>query len=219
MPVSAVTGEPGGFDREYGSDASLADRREQALEARPVNSAARATEIIIDDLDNRPAELFGAIGEPILAPLALPVVHELIGRRLTDVDESGTREMVSCDLGHRRPPRPPARRRSRASGLPPTPPTALAVRELAPSVARPCRTGLVVDSLPSGSCLASSIPESDWRKPRSASTSARSERSTSREKRGSMRISCCAADSCVIQTGMQATDPSGCGIATSSTPR
>ncbi len=109
MPVSAVTGEPGSFDREYGSDASFADRREQTLETRPVNTAARATEIIIDDLDDRPAELFGAIGEAILASSALPVVHELIGRRLADVDEGGAREMVSGDLAHRRPLRPPAR--------------------------------------------------------------------------------------------------------------
>src|SRR5262245_61632451 len=101
MPVSAVTGEPGGFDREYGSDTSLADRREQTLEARPVNAAARAAEIIIDDLDDGPAELLGAIGEPILASPALLVVHELIGRRLTDVDEGGACEMVSRDLGHR----------------------------------------------------------------------------------------------------------------------
>jgi len=67
MPVAAIAGEPGGFDREYGSHAPLADRCQQTLEARPSDAAARPAEIIIDDLDEGPAELFGAIGEPILA--------------------------------------------------------------------------------------------------------------------------------------------------------
>ena len=80
MPVAAVAGEPGGFDREYGADACLADRCQQTLEARPSDAAARASEIVIDDLNGDPAELLGAIGEPVLAPLALLVVHKLIGR-------------------------------------------------------------------------------------------------------------------------------------------
>ena len=104
MPVAAV-GEPGGFDREYGSDAPLADRCQQTREARPSDAAARAAEIIIDDLDGGPAELLGMIGKPVLAPSALLVVHELIGRRLADVDDGPAPEMVSRDLGHRRPPR------------------------------------------------------------------------------------------------------------------
>ena len=66
VPVAAVAGQPGGFDREYGADAPLADRRQQALEARPSDAAARAAEIIVDDLDGGPAELPGAISEPIL---------------------------------------------------------------------------------------------------------------------------------------------------------
>jgi hypothetical protein len=119
MPVAAVAGEPGGFDREYGSDAPLADRCQQPLEARPSNATARATEIIIDDLDLGPAELLGAIGEPVLPPLALLVVQELIGRRLADVDEGAAREMVNRDFGRRRPPRWSAPRRSRAAELPP----------------------------------------------------------------------------------------------------
>jgi hypothetical protein len=122
MPVAAVAGEPGGFDREYGSDPPLPDRRQQTLEARSSDAAARAAEIIIVDLGGGPAKLHGAIGEPVLTPSALLVVHELIRRRLADVDEGAACEMVSRDLGHRRPPRPPAPRRSRAAGLPPTPP-------------------------------------------------------------------------------------------------
>src|SRR5229473_4818801 len=184
VPVAAVAGEAGGLDGEHGADACLADRRQQTLEARPSDAAARASEIVIDNLNGGPSELLGAIGEPVLAPLALLVVHELIGCRLADVDEGAAREMVSRDLGHRRPPRPPTPPRSRAAGLPPTPPTAPSVRDSATSDGRPRRTALAVDSRPSASCWTPSIPESDWRKPRSASTSARRARKTSRERAG-----------------------------------
>src|SRR5271166_941227 len=189
MPVAAVAGEPGDFDREYGANAALADRRQQPLEARPRDAAARAAEIVVDDLDGSPTELFGATSETVLAPQALLVVHKLIGRRLADVDEGAAGEMVSRDLGHRRPPRPSAPPRSRAAASRPTPPTGPAERESAPSGARPLRTDLAVEPWRCASCLASSIPESD--------------------RRGSMETLWCAADSCVIQAGIQATVPSG----------
>jgi hypothetical protein len=38
------------------------DRRQQALEAGPRDAAARAAEIVIDDLDGDPSELLGAMG-------------------------------------------------------------------------------------------------------------------------------------------------------------
>src|SRR5271154_3933907 len=78
VPVAAVTGEPGGLDRENGADAPLADCHQQALEARPVDAAARAAEIIVDNLDRGPTELPGAVGQPILPSLALLIVQELI---------------------------------------------------------------------------------------------------------------------------------------------
>ena len=68
------------------------------MEARPSDAAARAAEIVIDNLNGGPSELLGAIGEPVLAPLALPVVHELIGCRLADVDEGAAREMSAVIL-------------------------------------------------------------------------------------------------------------------------
>ena len=76
----------------------FADRRKQALEAGPIDAAARATQIIVDDLDRCRTELRGMIGEPILPAPALVTVHELIGRRLTDIDACAAREMVSRDL-------------------------------------------------------------------------------------------------------------------------
>ena len=86
MPVAAVAGETRRLDREHSADAAVADRCQQPLEAGTGDAAARAAEIVVDDLDSGPAELLGAIGEPVLAPPALMIVHELIGRRLTDVD-------------------------------------------------------------------------------------------------------------------------------------
>ena len=70
MPVAAVAGEPGGFDREYGPDAPLADRRQQSLEAGARDAACRAAEIVIDNLNGSPAELFRATGKAVLAPQA-----------------------------------------------------------------------------------------------------------------------------------------------------
>src|SRR5258708_38276132 len=79
MPVAAIAGETGGLDRKDGADAPFADRRQQALEAGACDPAARAAEIIIDDLDSGPAELLGAFGEPVLPTPALVIVHQLIG--------------------------------------------------------------------------------------------------------------------------------------------
>ena len=71
VPVAAVSGQSRCFDREYGTDAAFADRCQQALKARPIDAPARAAKIIIDDLDRRPTELPGTIGEPVLAAAAL----------------------------------------------------------------------------------------------------------------------------------------------------
>jgi hypothetical protein len=78
MPVAAVARQPGRLDREHSPDAAFADRREQTLEARPIDAAARATQIIVDDLYRCPTELPGTIGEPILPTPALAIVRELM---------------------------------------------------------------------------------------------------------------------------------------------
>jgi hypothetical protein len=84
---------------------------------------------------------------------------------------------------------------------------------------RPPRTGLAGDSRIGASLSASSVFDSDWRNPRSASISARRDRRISREKHGSSLSVYRAAASCVIHAGMQASELSGCGMTTSSTPR
>ena len=64
VPVAAVTSQPRRFDCEDATDAAFADRGQQALEAWSGDATARAAKIIIDDLDRRPPELPGTIGEP-----------------------------------------------------------------------------------------------------------------------------------------------------------
>ena len=78
MPVAAITGKTRRLDREHSADTAVADRCEQPLEAWTGDAATRSSEIVVDDLDSRPAELLGAIGKPILPPLTFKIVHELI---------------------------------------------------------------------------------------------------------------------------------------------
>src|SRR5580704_5502108 len=187
VPVAAVASQPRRFDRKYGTDAASADRGQQTLEARPIDPTTRAAKIIVDDLDRSPAELPGMISEPVLTAAALRIVQELIGRRLADVDKGAATQMVSRDLGHRRPPRPPALPRSRAVGLLRVLPVVPSVREAARRAAPPARTGPADCLRFCASFLAFSILESDWRKPRSASISERTDRRTSSENRGSVQ--------------------------------
>src|SRR5215831_9908562 len=84
VPVTAVASQPGRFDREHGPDAALADRRQQAVEARPIDATCRSTQIVVDDLNAGPTEPPRALGESVLSALALAIVHELISRRSTD---------------------------------------------------------------------------------------------------------------------------------------
>jgi hypothetical protein len=76
------------------------DGSQNSLEPRTLNAYARSSEIVVDDLDGRPAKLPGAIGKPVLPALALEVVHELIRGRLADINASDALQMLSCDLAH-----------------------------------------------------------------------------------------------------------------------
>src|SRR5207237_6188248 len=168
----------------YGADPPLTDRSQQALEARPIDAASRAAQIIVDDLDCGPAELSSTIGEAVLTAAALRIVQELIGRRLPDVDESGAAQVVSRDLGHRRLPWLPAPPRSRAAGLLRVLPAVPSVRGLARREARLARTDPAECLRSCASLVAFSIPELEWRKPRRASISARNDRRISSDSRG-----------------------------------
>src|ERR1700737_3713909 len=123
MPVAAVAREPRRLDCKDSTNAAFADRRQQALETRTVDAPSRAPEIFVDDFDCGPTKLPGTSGKAVLPALAFLVVHELIGRRLTDVDLSAAREMLSHYLGHRLPPRLRAPRRFRSVEPPQVSPT------------------------------------------------------------------------------------------------
>ena len=78
VPVAAVAGETRSFDRKHRTDTTVTNCGQQSLKAWTSDAAARSSEIVIDDLDSRPAKLFGTIGKPILSSLAFKIVHELI---------------------------------------------------------------------------------------------------------------------------------------------
>src|SRR5580658_9024693 len=127
VPVAAVARQSRRFNRQHGAHASLADCSQQSLETRS-DDAARAAEIIVDNLDGGPAKLTSASGKTILPTAALMIVRQLIGRRLADVDIRAAREMLSRDLGHRQSSALPAQSRSRAAGLAREPPDRPSVR-------------------------------------------------------------------------------------------
>src|SRR5215469_7219020 len=76
VPVAAVAGETRSLDRENGADATVTDCGQQPLEAGTGDAAARSSEIVVDDLDGRPAKLPGMIGKPVLPSLAFKIAHE-----------------------------------------------------------------------------------------------------------------------------------------------
>ena len=94
MPVTAVAGETGDFDREHSPRAPIADRGQEAFEAGAHDAATRASEIIVDHFDRRPAKFSRTIREAVLTALAFQIVHQLIGGRLADVDIGTPREML-----------------------------------------------------------------------------------------------------------------------------
>ena len=104
MPVATVACESRRLDRDHDADASLTDGGQQLLEAGPRDATAGAAEIVIDDGDIAPAELSRAIGKTVLAALTFQVVGRPDRRRLTNVDDGLTGEVLSRDLAHERPP-------------------------------------------------------------------------------------------------------------------
>src|SRR4029453_13227702 len=219
MSVAAIAREPRSLDCQHAADAALAYSSQQAFEAGPANAAARAPQIVVDNLHRCPTELSGAIGQRVLSPLAFLIVHELIGRRLTDVDICAACKMLRRDFGHRRAPRLRALPRSRTVGLRSASPAPPFLRSPARQGARPRRTGFVGDVGIVAPSLSFSVSESDRRKLKSASTSARRDRKVSTENCGSSHSLQFAATSSVIHAGIHAIEPSGCGIAITSTPR
>ena len=111
MPVAPVAGQPRGLHRHHCADAALADGGKQPLEARPSGAASGSAEVVVDHLDIVPPQLAGAVRQAVLPSLALQVMGDLHGRRLTYVNEGAARQMVRRDLRHHSPPIAPGRRR------------------------------------------------------------------------------------------------------------
>ena len=81
MPVAPVAGEPRGFDRDDRTDPTLANCRQQLLEAGTGDAGTGPAEIIIDHLDGGPAQGTGAIDEPVLAAPAFVIMQQLVAGR------------------------------------------------------------------------------------------------------------------------------------------
>ena len=132
MPVAPVARQPRRLDAEHGADSTGAEFGNQALEAGPRGEpGARAAEIVVDHGDRHEAGGTGGVRESILSLLAFEIAEHLRHRRLPDVNDGATCQMISGDLGaHRWPPRcplsplscpsPPAAARRAPRAAPPT---------------------------------------------------------------------------------------------------
>ncbi len=100
VPVAPVAGQPRGLDGDHRADTPFADRRQQLLEAGPGNAAAGTAKIVVDNSNVVPPQLARAVGEAVLAALALQIAGDLIGRRLADVDDGLAGEVLRRDLAH-----------------------------------------------------------------------------------------------------------------------
>ncbi len=110
MPVAPIARQPRCLEAEHGADGTGAELGHQALEARACGEAgARTAEVIVDHGDRHEAGGTGGVRESVLTLLALEIAEYLRHRRLPDVDDGATCQMISGDLGaHRLPPRCPS---------------------------------------------------------------------------------------------------------------
>jgi transketolase N-terminal domain/subunit len=100
MPVAAVSGQTRCFERHHRSNALFANCSQQSLESGPRRPPTGSPEIVVDDFDLVPAELPSTLNQAILTPLALEIVDDLIGRRLTDINESSASQVGRQNLTH-----------------------------------------------------------------------------------------------------------------------
>ena len=99
LPIPAVAGEARDFAGANGADLAEADLRNHPLEASALHAAGGgATEILVDDLNLRPAEHRQAIAHGVLQSAALTVVQNLMRRGLAHVEQRLALQMVGTDL-------------------------------------------------------------------------------------------------------------------------
>jgi hypothetical protein len=79
VPIASVARETRSLNGQDGADATLANGRQQLLEARSGDPATGATKIVVNYLNVAPTKLVPALDEAVLTPLALKIVCNLIG--------------------------------------------------------------------------------------------------------------------------------------------
>jgi len=107
LPVSAIASEARDLARADGADFAKAYFRDHSLEASALDAARRRTaEIVINDLDLRPAKLHQPASHGVLQRTALAVVQNLMGRRLSHIEQRLALQVMGADLvrDHGRPP-------------------------------------------------------------------------------------------------------------------
>ena len=105
VPVLARAGQPAHLQAEDQPDVVETDLGEQPLEAEPALGRGPALALIlVDDEDavRGPAEFDGPVDEGVLAVGGFPVLGDLLGGGLADVDDGQPVEMPGLDLGRER---------------------------------------------------------------------------------------------------------------------
>src|SRR4051794_6590581 len=108
LPISAVAREARDLPGCHRADLAQADLGDHALEPGARGPAGgRAAEVLVDDLDLRPAELRKTVAHGVLEPPALAVVLNLMSGGLTDVEHRLAGPVLGADLvsAHCRRPR------------------------------------------------------------------------------------------------------------------
>ncbi len=99
MPVAVVARKARHLDRRPRPDLPRADLGDKALKPHaPRSRGGRESLVLVDDLRLPPAQTPHPLLHRVLQAPALQVVHELLVRRLTHVDQSATVQMTSREL-------------------------------------------------------------------------------------------------------------------------
>jgi hypothetical protein len=184
MPVGVISRQTRDLQSQYEPDTPQRHIGSELGKTGTSSSArARQSEIGINDQDlfSRPSEFASALRQLVLPACRFPIVLDLTGARLAQINNGQPRQMAGGDLGvirpvtHRLPPRPgPPPTSGRSGGQAALPPPDGPIRPAAPSgviawlVSRPFPPGTL-----SAIAWGLSLPDADSRRSSSESTSLR----------------------------------------------